>query len=49
MGSRAGSGRRWSVPLADRLLVAACCRTSLTMRQLAPLFGITTAAVHRII
>jgi Transposase DDE domain/Helix-turn-helix of DDE superfamily endonuclease len=43
-------GRQWSLPLADRvLLVAAYYRTNLTMRQLAPLFGIKTAAVHRII
>jgi hypothetical protein len=31
------------------LLVATYYRTNLTMRQLAPLFGIRTAAVHRII
>jgi Helix-turn-helix of DDE superfamily endonuclease len=38
------------LPLADRvLLVATYYRTNLTMRQLAPLFGIRTAAVHRII
>jgi hypothetical protein len=44
------SGRQWSLPLADRvLLVATYYRTNLTMRQLAPLFGIRTAAVHRII
>ena len=43
-------GRQWSLPLADRvLLVATYNRTNLTMRQLAPLFGIKTAAVHRII
>jgi hypothetical protein len=43
-------GRQWSLPLADRvLLVATYYRTNLTMRQLAPLFGIKTAAVHRII
>jgi Helix-turn-helix of DDE superfamily endonuclease len=36
--------------LADRvLLVATYYRTNLTMRQLAPLFGVKTAAVHRII
>jgi hypothetical protein len=44
------NGRQWSLPLADRvLLVATYYRTNLTMRQLAPLFGIKTAAVHRII
>jgi hypothetical protein len=43
-------GRRWSLDLADRvLLVATYYRTNLTMRQLAPLFGIKPAAVHRII
>jgi hypothetical protein len=43
-------GRQWSLPLADRvLLVATYYRTNLTMRQLAPLFGIKTAAVHRIV
>jgi hypothetical protein len=43
-------GRQWSLPLVDRvLLVAAYYRTNLTMRQLAPLFGVKTAAVHRII
>jgi Helix-turn-helix of DDE superfamily endonuclease/Transposase DDE domain len=42
--------RRVLLPLAYRvLLVAAYYRTNLTMRQLAPLFGIKTAAVHRII
>ncbi|MET9694434.1 transposase family protein [Streptomyces sp. NPDC006514] len=35
-------GWPWSLPLADRaLLVTACWRTNLTMRQLAPLFGIS--------
>ncbi|MCP9986947.1 transposase [Streptomyces sudanensis] len=43
-------GRPWSLPLEDRvLLVAVYCRTNLTMRQLAPLFGISPAAVGRII
>jgi hypothetical protein len=35
-------GRPWSLPLEDRvLLVAAYWRTNLTLRQLAPLFGIS--------
>ncbi len=35
-------GRLWSLPLEDRaLLVAAYWRTNLTMRQLAPLFGVS--------
>lgn len=34
-------GRPWCLPLADRgLLVAVHYRTTLTMRQLAPLFGV---------
>jgi hypothetical protein len=42
-------GPQWSSPLPDRvLLVATYYWTNLTMR-LAPLFGIRTAAVHRII
>jgi Transposase DDE domain/Helix-turn-helix of DDE superfamily endonuclease len=49
-GRQVVDGRQWSLPLADRvLLVATYYRTNLTMRQLAPLFGITPAAVHRII
>ncbi len=43
-------GRPWALPLEDRvLLVAMYCRTNLTVRQLAPLFGISPAAVGRII
>ncbi|GAA2147290.1 hypothetical protein J2S68_002249 [Glycomyces algeriensis] len=43
-------GRPWSLPLADRiLLVAAYWRTNLTLRQLAPLFGISKSAADRII
>ena len=43
-------GRPWSLPLPDRvLLVAVYYRTNLTMRQLAPLFGVKQAAVHRIV
>src|SRR5512142_1494943 len=43
-------GRQWCLDLADRvLLVATYYRTNLTMRQVAPLFGIKQAAVHRII
>ncbi|MBF6050232.1 IS5/IS1182 family transposase, partial [Streptomyces sp. NRRL B-1677] len=43
-------GRPWSLSLEDRvLLVAMYCRTNLSMPQLAPLFGISTAAVGRII
>ena len=40
----------WRLPLEDRvLLVTAYRRTNLTMRQLAPLFGISKSAADRII
>lgn len=43
-------GRPWSLALEDRiLLVTACWRTNLTMRQLTPLFGISKSAADRII
>jgi hypothetical protein len=43
-------GRPWSLSLEDRvLLVAAYWRTNLTLRQLAPLFGVAKSAVDRII
>ncbi|WP_329077959.1 transposase [Streptomyces niveus] len=43
-------GRQWSLPLEERtLLVAAYWRTNLTMRQLAPLFGVSKSAADRII
>ncbi|MEV8563404.1 transposase [Streptomyces sp. NPDC051917] len=43
-------GRPRSLPLEDRiLLVAAYWRTNLTLRQLAPLFGILKSAADRII
>ncbi|WUQ36871.1 transposase family protein [Streptomyces sp. NBC_00234] len=43
-------GRPWCLPLADRvLLVAVYYRTNLTMRQLAPLFGLSPATVCRVI
>ncbi|MFB7837024.1 transposase [Streptomyces sp. NPDC056056] len=43
-------GRPWSLPLEDRvLLVAAYWRTNLTMRQIAPLFGVSKSAADRII
>jgi len=43
-------GRPWSLPLEDRvLLVAASWRTNLTLRQLAPLFGVSKSAADRII
>ncbi|MER5532566.1 transposase [Streptomyces mirabilis] len=43
-------GRPWSLTLEDRiLLVAAYWRTNLTLRQLAPLFGVSKSAANRII
>ncbi len=49
-GNGPGGGRPWCLPLADRvLLVAVYYRTNLTMRQLAPLFGISPVTVCRVI
>ncbi|REK91801.1 IS5/IS1182 family transposase [Streptomyces inhibens] len=43
-------GRPWSLSLEDRvLLVAAYWPTNLTLRQLAPLFGVSKSAADRII
>ncbi len=43
-------GRPWSLPLAERVLVVAVYyRTNLTMRQLGPLFGVSSSTVGRII
>ncbi|MCG7524810.1 transposase [Streptomyces sp. OfavH-34-F] len=43
-------GRPWGIPLEDRLLlVAAYWRTDLTLRQLAPLFGVSKSAAGRIV
>lgn len=43
-------GRPWSLPLEDRvLLVTTYWRTYLTLRQLAPLFGVSKSAANRII
>ncbi|GAA3043611.1 hypothetical protein GCM10017562_75780 [Streptomyces roseofulvus] len=48
--AQARKGRPWSLPLEDRvLLVVAYGRTNLTLRQLAPLFGISKSAADRII
>jgi hypothetical protein len=47
---RTRRGRPWSLPLEDRVfLVAAYWRTNLTLRQLAPLFGISKSSADRII
>jgi len=43
-------GRPWGLPLEDRvLLVITYWRTNLTLRQLAPLFGISKSAADRVI
>lgn len=43
-------GRPWGLPLEDRvLLVATYSRTNLTLRQLAPLFGVSESAADRIV
>lgn len=43
-------GRPWSLPLEDQvLLVAVYWRTNLTLRQIAPLFGISKSAADRIV
>jgi hypothetical protein len=43
-------GRPWSLSLEDRiLLVVAYWRTNLTLRQLAPLFGVSKSAANRIL
>lgn len=43
-------GRPWSLSLEDRvLLVAAYWRTNLTLRQLAPLFGVSKSTANRVI
>ncbi|MTG91055.1 transposase [Cellulosimicrobium sp. BIT-GX5] len=45
-----GRGRPWKLGLEDRvLLVAAYWRTNLTLRQLAPLFGVSKSAAGRMI
>jgi hypothetical protein len=49
-GEQTGAGRRWGLPLADRvLLVATYYRTNLTLRQIAPLFGVSKSAAGRIV
>jgi hypothetical protein len=49
-GEQTGTGRRWGLALADRvLLVAVYCRTNLTLRQVAALFGISKSAAGRVV
>jgi hypothetical protein len=47
---RCARDRPWSLPLQDRALLAtAYWRTNLTLRQPAPLFGVSTSAADRIV
>lgn len=49
-GEQTGTGRRWGLPLADRvLLIAVYYRTNLTLRQVAALFGVSKSAAHRVV
>ncbi len=49
-GEQTGTGRRWGLTLADRvLLVAVYYRTNLTLRQVAPLFGVSKSAAGRVV
>jgi hypothetical protein len=49
-GDQTGVGRRWSLSLADRvLLTAVYYRTNPTFRQVALLFGMSKSAVHRVV
>lgn len=44
------AGRRWGPSLTDRvLLVAMYYRINLTLRQIAPLFGISKSAADRVV
>ncbi|WP_160574032.1 transposase family protein [Actinomadura physcomitrii] len=49
-GEQTGTGWRWSLPLADRvLLIVVYYRTNLTLRQVALLFGVSKSAAHRVV
>lgn len=49
-GYAPGRGRPWKLSLEDRvLLVAAYWHTNLTLRQLAPLFGVSKSTADRVI
>ena len=49
-GQQTGTGRRWGLSLADRvLLVAVSYRTNLTYRQVALLFGISKSAAGPVV
>lgn len=49
-GEQTGTGRRWGLSLPNRvLLVAVYYRTNLTLRQVAPLFGVSKSAADRVV
>lgn len=49
-GEQTGVGRRWGLPLAERvLLTVVYYRTNLTVRQIALLFGISKSAANRVV
>jgi hypothetical protein len=49
-GEQTGTGRRWGLSLDDRvLLIAVYYRTNLTLRQIAPLFGVSKSAAGRVV
>lgn len=49
-GEQTGAGRRWGLPLAERvLLTVVYYRTNLTFRQIALLFGISKSAANRVV
>jgi hypothetical protein len=49
-GNGTSRGRPWSLPPAERgLVVAVHYRTNLTVRQLGPLFGISSSTVCQVI
>lgn len=49
-GGQTGTGRRWGLSLADRvLLTTVYYRTNLTFRQIALLFGISKSATNRVV
>lgn len=49
-GQQTGTGRRWGLSLADRvLLVAVYYRTNVTYRQVALLLGISKSAAGRVV
>ncbi|MDL4770602.1 helix-turn-helix domain-containing protein [Actinomadura xylanilytica] len=49
-GEQSGTGRRWSLPFADRvLLFTEYYRTNLTLRSVALQFGVSKSGAHRVV